>query len=135
MEGVTPRPRDIALQVMLVVTLVDGQVSDDELTRVRWLATRVGADGAKISEADVRVALERLSHDGFDFDAYLASVAPLLNEDEKRLVLKAAFIVACADGRVDANEDALIGRIGRALGISPAAYRATLRHMVVGRDL
>lgn len=118
-----------------MVTRVDGKVSDDELTRVRWLATRVGADGVKISDADVRLALDRLSHENLDLDTYLRGVAPLLSEDEKRLVLKAAFMVACADGRVDADEDAMIGRIGRALGISPAAYRATLRHMVVGRDL
>lgn len=136
MVAATPSPREVVLQVMLMITLVDGKVSEDELTRIRWVASRLGGDPpVPVSEADVRIALERVSHDAFDLETYLRGIASQFSEDDKRRVLKAAFIVACADGRVVDQEDAMLGRIGRSLGISPAAYRATLRHMVVGRDL
>lgn len=136
MEDLSPTPREVILQVMLMITLVDGKVSEDELTRMRWVAGRLGGEESpRVSDMEVRAAVERASREDFDLDRYLRDVAPLLHEDDKRRVLKAAFVVACADGRVVDKEDAMLGRIARALGISPAAYRATLRHMGVGRDV
>lgn len=136
MDEDAPSAREVALRVMIMVTLADGDVGEDEITRIRWVAGRLGPGGEPGSDREVRAMLAEIAaEDGLDLGEYLTQVAPHLREDDKRSILKAAFVVACADGRVVDEEDAILGQIGRSLGISPAAYRATLRHMVVGRDL
>jgi len=129
-----PTPREVVLRVMVMVTLADGDVGDDEITRIRWVVGRLGP-GRPVAEAEVRAMVERVALEGIDLHDYLRSVARFLRDEDKRTTLTAAFIVACADGRVVDEEDAMLVLIGRALNISPATYRATLRHMDMVRKL
>jgi uncharacterized tellurite resistance protein B-like protein len=57
---------------------------------------------------------------------YLAMVAPYLNEHGRRLVLRAAAIMAQADGALAPEENRLIGRIAGALDVSPDELREIL---------
>jgi len=52
--------------------------------------------------------------------SFLSELEPYLNENGRELVLKAAILVATADGNLHAEEKKLITRIGKALGMSPA---------------
>ena len=125
------------LTAMILMTLADHRVADAEVTRIRWLFGKVaGLDGSQIPSAqDVRETIDQVRAEGLELDAYLARVAPRLDVATKRRMLKAAFVVATADGRIATEEDALLVRIARALDITPESYRGMLSQMNVAREV
>jgi tellurite resistance protein len=50
-------------------------------------------------------------------------------------MLQAAFVIATADGCVVPEEDAMLVRIARNLGIPPETHRALLSHFKVARQV
>jgi tellurite resistance protein len=121
------------LTAMALMTLADGRIAEDEVTRIRFIFGRV--TDSDVSEDDVRAAVAEVQDAGTTVDERLASVAGELREDEKRRMLQAAFAIASADGRVVDEEDALLQRIAKALGISPKTYRAALSYMAMASFL
>ncbi len=65
--------------------------------------------------------------------AALAEMAGNLNENGKEMVVKAAFMVAAADGEFQDEEKELIGSIGEALEMSPAHMNGIITSMMQAR--
>ena len=121
------------LTAMALMTLADGRVAEDEVTRIRFIFGRVTE--SEVAEHEVRAAVAEVRASGMTMDGHLKSVADSLSEGDKRRILKAAFAIANADGRVVDEEDALLQRIAKGLGISPETYRAVLSHMAMASFL
>ena len=119
-------------RAMVLMTRVDGHIDDDELVRVRWIMKkRFDRD---LQDDDIRALVHEQVSAGVRLHDLLAESAPALDHDQKRLVLEVAFAIASADGAIVDEEDALLVRIARALGIEPAEYRTLLRHAMVARE-
>lgn len=125
------------LTAMILMSLADHHIAAAEVARIRWLFAKLaGLTGlATPSEQEVRETIEHVEAEGLHLDEYLEDVAPRLDDEGKRQMLMAAFVIATADGRVVAEEDALLVRIARCLDISPQTHRALLSHFNVARQV
>ena len=104
--------------VMIHMLLADGDVADAE---VRVLTEVLEAVTRKTVDADlIRQQIDSSAVQQRDPAAVAAEVAPYLNTSGKEMVLRAAISVAVADGRLDRQEEALLGRLGDALELSRA---------------
>ena len=121
------------MRVMVLMTLADGDIGDDEVIRIRWLHGRVV--GRPVPEAEVRAEIEAVHDAKLDIDTYLARIRDDLGLSAKRRLLQAAFAIATADGRILAAEDAMMIRIAKALAIPPQEYRAALSQLRLAREL
>ena len=117
---------------MVLMTLADGRVVEPELMRMRWIHSKLA--GQPATDEEVRAIVAKVSADKLEIDSYLTGIRDALTLDGKRRVLKAAFAIATADGRVLDEEDSMMLRIAKALEISPREYRVALSQMLVARD-
>lgn len=124
---------DIVLRVMVLMTLADGDIGEDEVIRMRWIHGRV--EGRPVSEAEVRAVIAAVREEGIDIDTYLALISDDLGLAAKRRLLRAAFAIATADGRILAAEDTMMIHIAKALAIPPQEYRAALSQLRLAREL
>lgn len=126
-----PSP-EVLLSAMVLMTLADGRVAEEEVTRIRWIHGQ--ASGEAVSEADVGAAIAAVRARGMSIDEHLAELGAGTTDAGRRLLLKVAFAIASADGHVVDEEDALLARLARSLGIPPELYRTELRHLIVTRE-
>ncbi len=119
-------------RAMVLMTRVDGHVDDDELVRIQWIMHK--RFGQVFQPDDIRALVHAQVADGVKLHDLLSEAAPELEHDQKRLVLEVAFAIASADGTIVDEEDALMARIARALGIEPGEYRSLMRHAMVARE-
>jgi uncharacterized tellurite resistance protein B-like protein len=124
---------DVTLCVMVLMTLADGLVVESEVTRMRWIHGKVL--GRPVSEDEVRGVIARVRAHGLDIEGYLESIRDELGREGRRKLLASAFAIATADGRVLAEEDAMMLRIAQALEIPPPEYRAVLGQLRIAREL
>lgn len=122
----------IILSTMVLMSLVDGEIADDEVMRIRWIYERV--TGRPLSDADVRTVIDQVAGDDTSLDAYLEHAHAGLSSTDRRLVLKAAFGIASADGKVVDAEDTLLKAVARGLHIPADEYRACISHLMVARE-
>jgi tellurite resistance protein len=116
--------RPAVLRVMLLMMLEDGRVQESEKRMIQDLYHRL--TGRPLQRASLDEHLEAVVAARKSAVDYAGEVAPLLNEVGKELVLKAAFSVAVADGRIHPSERSLLERIGRALAMSPTHIRGVM---------
>jgi uncharacterized tellurite resistance protein B-like protein len=123
----------IVLRVMVLMTLADGDVGEDEVIRMRWI--HGGVVGRPVSEEEVRAVIAAVREEQLDIDTYLARIRGDLGPVGKRRVLQAAFAIATADGLILAAEDEMMVHIAKTLAISPQEYRAALSQLRLAREL
>jgi tellurite resistance protein len=116
--------RPAVLRIMILMMMVDGRIDAREKRMIIDVNERLTGRTLSLEAIDEHSDAVRLA--GRSALDYATSVAPLLNEPGKELVLKAAFSVAVADGRVQEVERTLMHRLGRALGMSAGHVRAVL---------
>ena len=63
-------------------------------------------------------------------EEYLGSVVGSLNDQGKELVVKAAFMVAAADGEFQDEEQELMKRIGKSLQMSSSHLNGVMSEML-----
>lgn len=124
--------RPAVLRIMILMMMADGRIAESEKRMIIDLNERL--TGRKLSFAAIDEHIAALVGAGRSALDYAATVAPLLNEPGKELVLKAAFSVAVADGRIHESERALLHRLGRALGMSAGHVRAVLSESTAAAD-
>lgn len=120
------------LSVMVLMCRVDDDIADAEIMRIRWIFEKL--TGRKLERDDVLTVVGQVGADQTDLDAYLEQLGNELSLDDRRTVLKAAFGIAVADGKIVDAEDAMMQKTARALQIDPQDYRAIASHMMVARE-
>ena len=123
---------EVLLTAMVLMTLADGRVADDEVTRIRWIYGKLS--DWPMAEDDVRATIAQVRAEAPSIERYLENHRDNLSEDDKRRLLKAAFAIASADGRVVDAEDRLLIRLAKSLKIPPDVYGATIGHLMVARE-
>lgn len=110
---------ELLLQVMMDISLADGDVEDPELRVISQNLDEM--IGAQVSVQQLQsLSLERQAEGANSFDALLRRLAddcPNLDDNVRGLVLDAAFRVACADGMVEPEEYERLAAIAGTLGI------------------
>jgi tellurite resistance protein len=104
-------------RTMVMMCLADGVVDDEEIETIRRVFGRIAK--REISEEEVSDEIVKAMQQGGTVGQYLGGVVGRLNDAGKEMVVKAAFLVAAADGDFAESEQALLGEIGRALHLRP----------------
>lgn len=115
-------------RVMVEMMLADGVVDDEEVAVIREVYGKLA--GTDITEDDIRREIVEAETRTRDVTAALTDLVGHLNDHGKEMVVRAAFMVAAADGEFQEEEQALLGDIGKALEMSSAHVNGVLATMV-----
>ena len=117
-----------ALQLaMIKVMIADGDVDEGEVRTIVDVYKEV--TGREVSVDVVRAKATLAHSQGKDLQAALVELAPHLNDEGKKSVLRAAVKVAVADGTFEAPEKALISQVAQALGLSEDKMREAVAEL------
>ncbi len=111
----------------MLVSLADGSVDDAEVETIRQLYAQLS--GTEMSHDEIHAEVEALQRSGSDVEHALGDITHMLNEHGKELVVRAALMVAAADGTFDDGEQALIQRIAGVLEMSAAHVNGIVASM------
>lgn len=118
---------------MVRVAMIDGELHDDEVTRLRWTVGKL--TGTTPSEAQVRADVAEVLANARPLTELIAQAQRELDVEGRRTVVQAAYAIATADGDVPPAEEALILEIARGLELSPAELRAVASPLALARAL
>lgn len=109
-------------RVMVLVMMADGHIDPQEIETIQLVLGKLVE--REVTRAEVDREIERARTDALGIRAYVESVAPRLNDSGKETVVKAAYFVAAADGRIADEETALLAELATALEMSPARFKS-----------
>ena len=115
-------------QVMVAMLVADGAVDDAEVETVRKIYGDL--TGSELTEQVVRGEIAQAQSNPQDITHSLSQLSGGLNDEGKEMVVKAAFMVAAADGEFQEEEKALLASVGKSLGMSGAHLKGVLDSMV-----
>ena len=116
----------ILRRVMCSVMVVDEEICDREIATIQRVFREFS--GQDFDARELRREME--DNDLADPLETLRKVEPLLSTHAKEIILKAALIVADADGKILNEEELMIAKIGAFLGLSPAHVRGIVCEMI-----
>ena len=116
----------ILRRVMCAVMVVDEEICDREIATIQSVFREFSGQGLDTGQ------LRREMEDNNLADPLeaLRKIEPLLSIHAKEIILKAALIVADADGKILNEEELMIAKIGAFLGLSPAHVRGIVCEMI-----
>ena len=103
-------------RTMVAMMIADGDVEDREVEVIQGIYNQL--TGINLSREAIGGEIIEVQTGGRDLMQTLGQIAGSLNNDGKEMVVKAAFLVAAADGDFQEEEKELIGRIGQSLQMS-----------------
>ncbi len=114
---------DLAMRrIMVLMMMADGDIDDSEVEAIVMLSEKLPGD--PLTEEDVRTEIASAESDGRSAADYAKTVAGVLNDGGKEMVLRAALVVAAADGNFDPEEKALLLEIAAGLEMTPQQIEA-----------
>jgi uncharacterized tellurite resistance protein B-like protein len=122
-ESDTDQLLRIVRKVMAMIVVADGDVEAEEIEALRAAYKKIC--GKDLSVQDVKNEV-RLTDGDSNVERFLLKVRDKLDAEDRKLVLRAAYSVANADGEVAESEDALLDRIVKALGMSDDEAKSAL---------
>ena len=111
-------------RTMVLMSLADGVVTPQEVATIQHVFGSIVQ--RPISDQEVLAEVTAAQADGRPVGAFLAGMAPTLNDVGKGMVIRAAYMVAAADGQFQAEEQQLMTDIGRALQMTPEHLRGVI---------
>lgn len=111
-------------RVMVLMMMADGKMDEEEVETIRQVFGKLSGREVSKDEVDAEVAASK--NEGGGLRQYLTRVSPNLNDAGKETVVRAAFYVAAADGKITEEETALLAELATALEMSPAHFKGTI---------
>lgn len=118
---------------MVRVAMVDGELHHAEVARLRWNVGRL--TGQTPTEDQVEADVAEVQARAVPLSELLTQARRELDVEGRRAVVRAAYIIATADGEVPHAEERLVLEIARGLKISPEEFRALVSPMALARAL
>ena len=115
-------------RVMVQMMLADGVPDDEEVRTIQRIYGQL--THSEMSDEEVQSEIRQVERDQQDIAASLAQFANYLNDDGKELVVKAAFLVAAADGEFQDEEKVLLATVGQSLGMSASHLNGVIGSML-----
>ncbi len=114
--------------VMVRMMLADGVVDEEEVASIQGIYSHL--TGQEISVEEIREEGSDIQASQRDICSMVRQLASSLNDNGKAMVIKAAFLVAAADGEFHDQEKALITDLAHAMSMSDAVLKATINDML-----
>ena len=117
-------------RTMVAMMIADGAIEDSELEVIQGVYQNL--TGIDLSNEVLEEEIRQAKGEGRDVTNTLADIVGYLNNAGKEMVIKAAFLIAVADGEIQDEEELLIGQIARSLEMSNAHLQGVLDSMMEG---
>jgi tellurite resistance protein len=109
-------------RVLALITLADGKIEESEIAAMAVILGKLGKRAVPREELDAELAAAAASK--VDVVEYCRAMKGYLNDAGCDLVMRAAILVASADGNLDDRERELVMKIGSAFQMSRARITA-----------
>jgi tellurite resistance protein len=114
-------------RVLVLMMLADGVIEESEIEAIQTIMGKL--EDREVKRAEIESEITRAQKESQDIQQYCRGMAGYLNDSGREMVVKAAILVAGADGKFDDSErDALAG-IATALNMSRAHFSGIVREM------
>ncbi len=120
--------QDAALKVMVQMMMADGEIHEDEKASIAHVYEKIA--GRPMGRDEMGFQIGQVESQNLSLHDRLKDFSYRLNDEGKELVVKAAFMVAAADGVFQEEEKEALGEIAGALQISQAHFKAILDGMM-----
>jgi hypothetical protein len=111
-------------RVMVLMMLADDVLHPAEVLTICDVFARITT--GELTEAEVLAEADAARAMGLDLETFVQGLVGRLNYKGKDMVMRAAFLVAAADGEFQGPEKALLNQLGRALQMNPAYITGVL---------
>jgi glutaminase len=132
------RVRDLLIDTMVALSLVDGAIEDPEMSAMGQVYGQLMGSPPELDHlrAQVDGAVQRVgAATGTPFELLLEQLRhalPQLDDNARGLILEAAFRVACADGAIGAAAEPLLRALAVALAIPAAVLELEIARFRAG---
>jgi tellurite resistance protein len=111
-------------RVLALISLADGNVDESELVVIAGILGKF--TDRDVPRAEIEAELAAVKASKMDIIQFCREMKGYLNDKGCELVVMAAILVASADGQIDDNERAMVGKIASAFQMPRARLAALL---------
>jgi uncharacterized tellurite resistance protein B-like protein len=115
-------------RTMVLMALADGVIDPEEVATICDVYGKIAKK--TVTPEAVHAEIEAARADGQGVEEYLSGLLGSLNDSGKELVVRAAFMVAAADGEFQDDEQELLKVIGKSLQMSSAHVNGVIGEML-----
>ena len=112
--------RQAMRRVLVLMMLADGVVEESEIQAIQEILGKLEKRTIERSEIESEIAKAKSAPN--DVSHYCKSMAGSLNDAGREMVVRAALLVATADGKFDDTERDALAKVAAALNLSRAHY-------------
>lgn len=116
------------LSVMILMMLSDRKIDGSEIGLITEIYNELA--GIQLTESDIQKKISEIQKESLSVQSCLKDFSPRLNDHGKEMVIKAAFLVASADGVFQEKEEDMLTDIAKSLEISSAHLTAIIQEMI-----
>ena len=111
-------------KVMTMMMLADGKIDENEKIMMKDIYQKM--TNFELSDSDIEKEIENSKTTIFGLEDLLTEVFPQLNESGRETIIKVAYWVSIADGKVDKEEEKLLIKLAKHFQISSAHLKGII---------
>ncbi len=112
--------RQAMRRVLVLMMLADGVVEDSEIEAIQSILGKL--ESRTVERAEIEAELAKAKSSSEDLAHYCKTMAGSLNDAGREMVVRAALLVATADGKFDDSERDALAKVATALNLSRAHF-------------
>jgi tellurite resistance protein len=114
-------------RVLVLMMLADGVIEDSEIEAIQMILGKL--ESREITRTEIESEIARAQKEATNIETYCRGMAGFLNDSGREMVVKAAILVAGADGKFDDKERDALASIATALNMSRAHFSGIINDM------
>ena len=111
-------------KVMAMMILADGKIDEKEKRMMKDIYQKM--TNSELSDSDIEKEIENSKTTIFGLEDLLTEVFPQLNDSGRETIIKVAYWVSIADGKVDKEEEKLLIKLAKHFQISSAHLKGII---------
>ena len=111
-------------KVMAMMILADGKIDENEKIMMKDIYQKM--TNFELSDSDIEKEIENSKTTIFGLEDLLTELFPQLNESGRETIIKVAYWVSIADGKVDKEEQQLLIKLAKHFQISSAHLKGII---------
>lgn len=115
-------------RVLVLMMLADGVVEDSEIDAIQTIIGKL--EDRDVPRDEIQREVATAQADATDIEHFCKGMAGYLNDSGREMVIKAAILVASADGTFDQSERDALASIANALNMSRAHFSGVVNDMM-----
>ena len=114
-------------RVLVMMMLADGVIEESEIEAIQTIIGKL--EDRQVPRSEIETEIARAQSEKTAIETYCRSMAGYLNDAGREMVVKAAILVAGADGKFDDSERDALAKIATALNMSRAHFSGIVNDM------